>query len=94
MAYLSMLMAHKLRMDAVQSRTSNDIQISQNIQPSCQEPANDNLMLYLLICTPHRKSENLKYKVILIMESYFFHGKFPASELTNISKSTDEHSVL
>lgn len=54
-AYLSMLMAHKLRIDAVQSKTSNDIQISQNIQPSCQEPENDNLMLYLIIFTPRRK---------------------------------------
>lgn len=31
-------MAHKLRMDAVQSNTSNDIHILQNIQPSCHEP--------------------------------------------------------
>lgn len=34
-SYLSTLMAHKLRMDAVQSRTSSEIQISQRIQPSC-----------------------------------------------------------
>lgn len=33
-----MLIAHKLKIDAVHSSTSNDIQILQNIQPSCHDP--------------------------------------------------------
>lgn len=33
-----MLMAHKLRIDAVHSRTSNDIHILQKTHPNCQEP--------------------------------------------------------
>lgn len=33
-----MLIAHKLSIDAVHSRTSNDIQISQSIQPNGHEP--------------------------------------------------------
>lgn len=36
--YLSMLMAHKLRIDAVHRSTSNEIQISHKIHPNCQEP--------------------------------------------------------
>lgn len=35
---LSMLIAHKLKIDAVQSRTSRDIQISHRIHPKCHEP--------------------------------------------------------
>lgn len=31
-------MAHKLNIEAVHKRTSNEIQISQSTQPSCQEP--------------------------------------------------------
>lgn len=36
---LSTLMAHRLSMDAVQSSTSSDIQMSQSTQPRRQEPA-------------------------------------------------------
>lgn len=36
--YLSMLIAHKLKIDAVQSRTSSDTQILQMIQPNCHDP--------------------------------------------------------
>lgn len=32
-------MAHRLRIDAVHSSTSKEIQMSQSTQPSCQEPA-------------------------------------------------------
>lgn len=35
---LSMLIAHKLKMLAVHSKTSRDIQISQRIHPKCHEP--------------------------------------------------------
>lgn len=35
---LSMLIAHKLKMLAVHSKTSRDIQISQRIHPKCQDP--------------------------------------------------------
>jgi hypothetical protein len=35
---LSILIAQRLRMLAVQSRTSNEIQISQKIQPKIHEP--------------------------------------------------------
>lgn len=38
---LSMLIAHKLKIDAVQSRTSKDIQISHRIHPKCHEPKNN-----------------------------------------------------
>lgn len=34
-----MLIAHKLKIDAVHNSTSNDIQILQNTQPSCHDPA-------------------------------------------------------
>lgn len=37
--HLSTLMAHRLRIDAVHSSTSKEIQMSQSTQPSCQEPA-------------------------------------------------------
>lgn len=36
--YLSMLIAHKLNIDAVHNSTSNDIQILQNTQPNCHDP--------------------------------------------------------
>lgn len=38
--YLSILIAHKLKIEAVQSNTSNDIQISHSTHPKCHEPAN------------------------------------------------------
>lgn len=37
--YLSKLMAHKLNIDAVHKRMSNDIHMSHKIQPTCHEPA-------------------------------------------------------
>lgn len=37
-----MLIAHRLNIDAVHNSTSNDIQILQNIQPSCHDPRNVN----------------------------------------------------
>ena len=37
-SHLSMLMAHKLKIDAVHSSTSSDIQISHKIHPNCHEP--------------------------------------------------------
>lgn len=33
-----MLIAHKLKIDAVHRSTSNEIQISHSIQPNCHEP--------------------------------------------------------
>lgn len=36
--YLSILIAHKLRIDAVHSRTSNEIHISHSIHPSGHDP--------------------------------------------------------
>lgn len=36
--YLSILIAHKLSIDAVHKRTSNEIQISHKIQPNFQDP--------------------------------------------------------
>lgn len=39
--HLSMLIAHKLRIEAVQRRTSNDIQISHKIHPNGHEPKNN-----------------------------------------------------
>lgn len=41
--YLSMLIAHKLNIDAVHNSTSNDIQILQNTQPNCHDPENTNI---------------------------------------------------
>lgn len=38
LTHLSKLMAHKLRMDAVQSMMSKNIQMSHSVQPSSQEP--------------------------------------------------------
>lgn len=40
--HLSMLIAHKLKIEAVQRRTSNDIQISHKIHPNGHEPKNNN----------------------------------------------------
>uniref|UniRef100_A0A1A9WBU9 Uncharacterized protein n=1 Tax=Glossina brevipalpis TaxID=37001 RepID=A0A1A9WBU9_9MUSC len=40
--YLSTLIAHKLKIEAVHNRTSSDIQISHKTQPSCQEPQTRN----------------------------------------------------
>lgn len=39
--HLSMLIAHKLKIEAVQRRTSNDIQISHKIHPNGHEPKNN-----------------------------------------------------
>lgn len=41
--YLSRLIAHRLSMDAVQSRMSNDIQMSQSIQPTFHDPEKEKL---------------------------------------------------
>lgn len=36
--YLSILIAHRLNIDAVQRSTSKEIQISHKIHPSCHDP--------------------------------------------------------
>ncbi len=48
-SYLSILIAHKLRMDAVHNNTSNDIQISQSIHPNCHEPENNLFIEFVII---------------------------------------------
>lgn len=52
LTHRSMLIAHKLNMDAVHNRTSNDIQILQNNQPSCHDP------------TQKYKQMNIQIKII------------------------------
>lgn len=55
--HLSMLMAHRLKIDAVHSRTSREIQMLHTIHPSCQEPANAKKILFNLICKHWKRAE-------------------------------------